>query len=439
MKEFKDISAAQMGRDIATGRIDPVEVTEAFLDAASTHEFGSRIYARLTKERALAEAQAARLRAKDGQRRHALDGVPISWKDLFDSAGTQTNAGSDLLAGRVPARDARVLQTASQAGLICLGKTHMSELAFFGLGLNPVTETTPCVNDTGAVSGGSSSGAAGSVAFGLAAAAVGSDTGGSVRIPAAWNDLVGLKTTHGRLSLEGVVPLVSRFDTVGPLCRTVEDAGLMLGALEGATPPDLSGADLRGRRFGVLQSVALDDLQDAPAAAFDATCSKLSASGATLCPFHFEEVSCALADAGALYTSEAWATWGEVIAARPDAMYAPVRARFEAGRNVSASEYIRAWSRLETMRAKWQRATAQFDAVLMPSSPILPPKIDDLLADEAYCTSQNILALRNTRIGNLTGGASLTLPTDIPSCGLMLLGPPGSEHMLLRLGAAMGH
>ena len=131
----------------------------------------------------------------------------------------------------------RCLRNATLQGLICLGKTHMTELAFSGLGLNPMTATPPNVNDPALAPGGSSSGAAASVAFGLAAAGIGSDTGGSVRVPSVWNDLVGLKTTSGRLSLKGVVPLCARFDTVGPLCRTVEDAALLLAALEGTNPP----------------------------------------------------------------------------------------------------------------------------------------------------------------------------------------------------------
>ena len=172
-----------------------------------------------------------------------LDGVPISWKDIFDTAGVKTEAGTALLRGRVPDSDARVLKNATAAGLICLGKTHMSEFAFSGLGYNPVTATPPSVNDKDATAGGSSSGAATSVAFGLAAAGIGSDTGGSVRIPAAWNDLVGLKTTSGRLPLEGVVPLCARFDTVGPLCRTIEDAALFLAVLEGNRAADLARLD----------------------------------------------------------------------------------------------------------------------------------------------------------------------------------------------------
>ena len=233
MRDWLTMTAADLGRGIGHGEIDAVALTETFLEAIATHEWRDRIYSAVTAGRARAEAAAAAERARAGQRLGPLDGVPVSWKDVYDSAGVATEAGSALLAGRVPDRDARVLADARAAGLVCLGKTHMSELAFSGLGLNPVTATPPCVNDAEAVAGGSSSGAAASVAFGLAAAAIGSDTGGSVRIPAAWNDLVGLKTTAGRLPLDGVLPLAARFDTVGPLARSVSDAALLLSALEG--------------------------------------------------------------------------------------------------------------------------------------------------------------------------------------------------------------
>ncbi|MEM9852119.1 MAG: amidase family protein, partial [Pseudomonadota bacterium] len=178
-------TATDLGDGIARGDIDPVDLTDAYLEAAGKHPASDRIYARLTPDRARAEAKAASLRARADTRRGPLDGVPISWKDLFDSAGTVTEAGSELLRGRVPDHDARCLAHATDHGLVCLGKTHMTELAFSGLGLNPVTATPPCVNDPDAVPGGSSSGAAASVAFATAVAGIGSDTGGSVRIPAA--------------------------------------------------------------------------------------------------------------------------------------------------------------------------------------------------------------------------------------------------------------
>lgn len=300
MSEWLKMSAADLGRGIGSGEIDPLQLTRTYLDAIDAHPSRDRIYARVTHDRALAEATAAAERAQAGQRRSLLDGVPISWKDLFDSAGAGTESGSDLLLGRVPDRDALVLRNATAMGTVCLGKTHMSELAFSGLGLNPVKETPPCINDANAVPGGSSSGAATSVAFGLAACGIGSDTGGSVRIPSAWNDLVGLKTTSGRISLEGVVPLCLKFDTVGPLARTVEDAALYLGLLEGSPAADLRGASLKGRRFADLQTVALDDLDDTVRAAYNSALDRLRSAGAEVVPLEVPDLPEAMALSGVL-------------------------------------------------------------------------------------------------------------------------------------------
>lgn len=435
MTKWTDMTAAALGRGIATGAIDPVALAEDFLNEINAHPMRDRIYARITPDRALAEAGAARRRAQLGLRRHPLDGVPISWKDLFDTAGTVTEAGSALLRGRVPDRDAEVLRNATQMGLVCLGKTHMSELAFSGLGLNPVTATSPCVNDPEAVAGGSSSGAAASVAFRLAPAGVGSDTGGSVRLPACWNDLVGLKTTTGRLSLTGVVPLITSFDTVGPLCRTVEDAALMLSALEGGAAPDLTGADLRGRRFAALQTIVMDDLDEAPARAYAGALDRLRAAGATIDPLDFPEIEKPHRDSAMLYSAEAWATWGEAITAQPGLMFAPIRERFESGATHLAADFVAAWQNVHKIRARWAEVTAGYDAVLCPTAPNLPAKADKLMEQGDYYVTENLRTLRNTRIGNLLGGAIVTLPTGTPSCGLSIMAAPMAEHRLLRLAA----
>lgn len=436
MQQWSEQTAAELGRGIGAGEIDPMALAEFFLDRIAAHPLKDRIYARLTPDRAMAEAGAASARAKAGRRLSPLDGVPCSWKDLFDTAGVATEAGSRLLEGRVPDRDAEVLRIATAMGLVCLGKTHQSELAFSGLGLNPMTQTPPCVNDESAVSGGSSSGAATSVAFGLAPLAIGSDTGGSVRVPAAWNDLVGLKTTSGRLSLSGTVPLCTRFDTVGPLTRTVEDAALALAVLEGRGPADLRGVSLKGVRLADLRTIASEDLRDAPAAAYRTAVEKLQAAGAEVVQIDAPEVAEAMADTATLYAGEAYGHWRDTIETAPDKMFARILDRFRAGAEVSGPEFVAAWLRLEAHRATWAARTAGFDAVICATAPNLPPNVDRLMNDPDYYVSENLMTLRNTRIGNLMGGAGLTLPTGVPSCGILFMGKACGEERLLRLGSA---
>lgn len=426
-------SAAQQGRAMAAGRLDPVEMAEAYLQAAAQ---APDVYARLTPERARAEAMAARSRLRAGLARGPLDGVALSWKDLFDTAGTATEAGSLLLAGRVPEEDAEVLTEASLAGTLCLGKTHMTELAFSGLGVNPSTATPRNAVTEGLAPGGSSSGAAVSVKLGLAAAAVGSDTGGSVRIPAAWNDLVGLKTTHGRVSTRGVVPLCKRFDTVGPLARTVEDCALVLAALEGRRVPDLRGATLAGARLLVLEGLPFEGARARPVAGFESAVLRLEKAGAVVDRAALPIVAPAMDLSGILFAPEAYGLWKDVIEAHPEKMYPLILQRFRTGAGASAADYVQAWDDLERYRAQWHAAVAGYDAVLVPTAPILPPDARRLLVDPAYFATENLLALRNTRIGNIFGLSVLTLPTGEPMCGLSLMGRPMGEEALLRLGVA---
>ncbi|MDB9991033.1 amidase [Amylibacter sp.] len=391
------------------------------------------MYVHVATKRAMKEAEDAELRARKNNRLNLLDGVPISWKDLFDSKDINTEAGSNLLSGRIPTEDALVLKYATQAGLICLGKTHMSELAFSGLGLNPITETTPCINNLDTVSGGSSSGAAGSVAFGLAAIGIGSDTGGSVRIPAAWNDLVGLKTTSGDISLQGVVPLCPKFDTVGPLCRSVEDTAMIYSILKNQkllpiNPPE----SLQLMR---LKGISEEGIENSPLNAFENACKKLNRKNITIIEHKFPTLDKLLSLASVIFTTEAYKVWGETLEKDGAKMYPEILNRFMAGKDFTNNEYIDAWSIVDNIRADWLTFTKKFDAVILPSSPILPPNKLKLLSDSEYYKRANLLALRNTRIANMLGLCAITVPTPQPSCGFMIMGPPNSEINLLNIAS----
>lgn len=431
--DWRLAGAVEQGRAIAAGELDPVEQAEAYLDAARDAD---DIYARLTPQRARDEAMAAHQRAKQGRRRGILDGVALSWKDLFDTAGVATEAGSKLLHGRVPEADAAVLVEATLGGSVCLGKTHMTELAFSGLGVNPVTATPPNIHDPKLAPGGSSSGAALSVARGLAAAAVGSDTGGSVRIPAAWNDLVGLKTTHGRVSTKGVVPLCRSFDTIGPLARNVEDCAHVLALLEGRTAPDLRGASLAGTRLLVLEGLPFEGTREKPVQGFESAVDRLAKAGAVIERRGLPMVRPAMDLSGILFAPEAYGEWKNAIEAAPEKMYPLILERFRSGRDALASDYTKGWHALADYRAQYLEAVAEYDAVLVPTAPIEPPDAQRLLTDKAYFEAENLLALRNTRIGNILGLCVLTLPTGVPSCGISLMAGPMQEDRLLRLGMA---
>jgi aspartyl-tRNA(Asn)/glutamyl-tRNA(Gln) amidotransferase subunit A len=433
-------SAAELGRAIGAGRIDPRELTQAFLEAIERHPARDAIYARTTPERAVAEAEAASERARAGMRAGPLDGVPISWKDLYDTAGVATEGGSRLLAGRVPQADALVLRRATAAGTICLGKTHTSELAFSGLGVNPMAGTPPNAIEPDRAPGGSSSGAAVSTKLGLAAAGIGSDTGGSVRIPSGWNDLVGLKTTPGLIPLEGVLALAPSLDTVGPLCRTVEDCALLLGILADMAAPDLSDAALGDERLHVAKTLVIDGCDEGVVPAFDAAVEHLGRAGSRISRGEvpeFDGIVRAMRDLSPVVTSEAWAEWGELIEAHPGVMYARIEERFRQGKGADPAKDDAARREFARLSDALCRRMDEHGLIVMPTTPIWPPEVRRLLDDPVYFTERNLMALRNTRLANLLGLCSLTVPTGTPMCGLMLFAPPNAEARLLRIGSAI--
>jgi aspartyl-tRNA(Asn)/glutamyl-tRNA(Gln) amidotransferase subunit A len=239
------------------------------------------------------------------------------------------------------------------------------------------------------------------------------------------------------VSLEGVVPLCARFDTVGPLCRSVEDAALMLAALEGGKAPDLRGATLEGARFLILETVAMDDVRPAPRDGFDQAVERLRRAGAEIVGGEVPAVREAMALTPVLFATEAYGTWKDVIEANPGVMFPQVLERFRGGGAFSGADYVAAWQALDRLRKAWLAATAAHDAVLIPTVPNLPPKVEAVASDPALFVAENLLALRNTRIGTLMGIPALTLPTGVPSTGLSLLGRPMGEERLLRLGAAV--
>jgi aspartyl-tRNA(Asn)/glutamyl-tRNA(Gln) amidotransferase subunit A len=442
---WHDMTALALGAAIAEGDIDPVDLTESYLDRINKEDADHTVFLAVTKDRARAEAAAAHKRAQDNLRLGPLDGVPISWKDLFDVAGTPTTAGSDVFRESVPEHDALTLTRATRAGMVCLGKTNLSEFAFSGLGINPTygTPVNPYDAETPRCPGGSSSGSAVSVARKLAPITVGTDTGGSVRIPAAWNGLVGLKTTSGVVPTRGVLPLSRQFDTVGPLAQDVADANALFGILGGGKAADLVGSSVRGKRFLVPENCVWEGAEEGVIDCLEAAFEKLATKGAVIdrgqVP-EFDAVTDLCNTVGNLFSPEAYGEWRDILENKSDRMYDEVTRRFKMAENMSSIDVAEAFHKLRKLRARYLKRIAAYDAVLMPTTPITPPAIAPLEADSTAYGAANISALYNTRLGNLLALSSLTLPAGLADglpVGLMLFGLPRRENALLRNAAGI--
>ena len=436
----------QLSHELAAGRTTAVALAEAALARARDPAGeGARVFTALGTERALAAARASDLLRAAGVVRSPLEGIPVSIKDLFDVAGEVTTAGSAVLRDAAPAaRSAPVVERLIAAGAVIVGRTNMTEFAFSGLGLNPHHGTPANPWDRGArrIPGGSSSGAAVSVTDGMAAVAIGSDTGGSVRIPSALCGLAGFKPTQRRVPTEGALPLSTSLDSIGPLAASVRCCVLTDAVLAGQPPVPPPARALRDARLAVPDTVVLDGLEPPVAAAFEAALARLSAAGA--CIRHiavpeFDELG-RLHARGTLAGAEAWA-WHRHLLARRAAEYDPrVGLRLQGGAQMSAADYIDLLAARRRWIAQVEARAAGFDALLLPTVPVLAPRIDALQAsDEAYFAA-NALILRNPTLINFLDGCALSLPCQAPGAapvGLMLAAAGGQDHALLGLGEAV--
>lgn len=445
-KQYHEMSALALGREIRAGNIDPLTLAEHFLDRIEALDPGRNTFVSLTRERAYAEAMAARQRSSSGMMLSRLDGVPIAWKDLVDTAGHPTEGASRLFQGRVPDRDAACLTRAAAGGMVCIGKTNLPDLAYSGLGANPYTGTPVNPHSKPGderVPGGSSSGAGVAVASGLAPVGIGSDTGGSVRIPAAYCGVVGLKTTWGAISLEGVLPLAPSLDTIGPLTRDVRDAGAVFSLLSGKSESDLEGCDVRGLRLLWARGHDEPFLQPGVEACIEAAVEKLRAAGAVVDERRldsYEAVDDLTTQHGNPITLEGWAIWGETIEANPDKLFAPIRDRISAGKEASSSDAEIMHRRFPDLQRVWLREVAGYDAVIQATTPVVAPPIRLVEnSPEDHADLANISSL-NTRRGNFLGLCGLSLPCGSSEglpVGLMAMARPNTEGHLLRTGVAI--
>lgn len=446
---FSPSTLAQASRRLDQGSTTSVQLTDQALGRAMAGE-GPHVFTRVFQGSALAEARASDTLRAAGLARSPVEGLPISVKDLFDIEGFPTLAGSRLLAEAPPAqRTAEVVRRLRQAGAIIMGTTNMTEFAYSGLGLNPHygTPRNPWQRevDGGRIPGGSSSGAAISVTDGMAMAAIGSDTGGSVRIPSALCGLTGFKPTARRVPMEGVLPLSAHLDSIGPLAPSVRCCATLDAILSGQPPgqwDDLHAAPLQGLRLLAPTNVVLDGMDDAVAAAWDSALSRLSRAGvhithAAVVPFgELAQINAQ----GGLTAAEAWAWHRGHIATRL-AEYDPrVGTRILRGKDISAADFIDLLARRRQWIAAVSAQMADYDLLVMPTVPVVAPRIADLAgSDEAYF-SANGLMLRNPTLINFLDGCAISLPchqSGQAPVGLSLAGLGGQDRRLLSVALAV--
>lgn len=371
-----------------------------------------------------------------------LLGMPISIKDLFDVEGETTLAGSIVLAGApAAAADASIVARLRAAGAVIVGRTNMTEFAFSGLGLNPHygTPRNPYDRPLGRIPGGSSSGAAISVCDGMAVAAVGTDTGGSVRIPAALCGLTGFKPTARRVPLDGVLPLAPSLDSVGPIAPAVACCALLDAVLSGGDAAPLAPMELAGIRLGVLQGYVLDGLEPHVAGSFQAALSTLSTAGAKLLDIEFRSLH-RISECnrqGGIAAAESYAWHRRLLEAQSSSYDPRVLTRILRGKEISPDSYRYLLKARQEIIAEAETAFEACDAILSPVTPRTAPLISALeSSDEAYFES-NAAMLRNPSVISFLDGCSLSIPCHRPSeapVGLMVSALGGRDRDLLRIG-----
>ena len=404
---------------------------------------GARACLTLYRDEAQAAADAADARARSGISLGPLDGAIVSIKDLFDVAGEVTRAGSSLLAeeGKPATQDAPVVRRLRAAGAVILAKTNMSEFAFSGLGLNPHYGTPGNPADRARVPGGSSAGAAVAVADGMCEIAIGSDTGGSTRIPAALCGITGFKPSRQRVSTEGAFPLSYTLDSIGPMATNVADCFNADAAIAGEAALPLEAAPLAGLRLGVAQGLPLENLDDTVGRRFPEALDRLERAGARLTyekmPL-LDEMMKALSRTSILM-AEAYAIHKDRLARRGDAVDQIVRARLDRGAGSAAGDFIDAVRDRAALIRAMDARLADLDALVLPTTPIVAPRLDEVATPKDFM-AKNAMVLRNTTIANyfdLTA-ISLPLPRDggLPT-GLMLFARNGCDRRLFRIAAAV--
>ena len=440
MRAIEDLAQSLAGGQTTSRAL----VEQALAHIADPAGEGARTFIKVHAEQARAAADAVDRARHVGITVGRYAGIPIALKDLFDIAGQPTPAGSTVLANAPPARaNAPVVQRMLNAGFIVMGRVNMTEFAFSGLGINPHygTPSSPWDRSAARIPGGSSSGTAVAVADGMAAAGLGTDTGGSCRIPAAFCGVVGYKPTARRVPITGVLPLAPSLDSVGPLAPTVACCAVIDAILAGEEPAIPVPAPLRGLRLAVPENVVLDGMDTTVAAAFDRALSVLAEAGAHVSHVRFPafDAIAAVNAKGGYAASEAYA-WHRALLAEKGSAYDPrIRVRIMRGETMSAADYLDLAPARARISADFNASTRDFDCVVTPTVPIVAPRIADL-DDEREYNRINLLVLRNTALGNFLDRCAISIPCHPlggAPVGLMLMGESMGDARLFRVAAAV--
>jgi aspartyl-tRNA(Asn)/glutamyl-tRNA(Gln) amidotransferase subunit A len=433
----------QLAADLAASRTSSRALTEAALARIEDPKGeGKRAFVKVWRDAALAAAGASDAQRKAGLVPSPLAGIPVSVKNLCNVRGETTLAGSKALDDAAPAaEDAPVVARLRAAGAVIVGSTNMSEFAFSGVGFNPHYGTPGNPADRKRVPGGSSSGAAVSVADQMAVVALGTDTGGSVRIPAAVCGLVGFKPTARRVPIDGVVPLSTTLDSIGPLANSVECCAIVdaVFAAEPISVPE--AAPLAGLRFAVPKHFVMDDLDPVVAKAFERACKVLAAKGVRIDHIDLPQLDemPAINAKGGFAASEAYA-WHKDLIGRRGADYDPfVAPRIRRGAEMTAADYIELLARRADLQKRVSAVTTNYDATIMPTCAIVAPTLDEVSTADGF-TKKNMLLLRNTAVGNFLDRCGISLPchaADELPVGFMLMGETMADKRVLAMARSV--
>ena len=446
MTDVRTIS--ELGQRLRRKDVSPVEIARDCLARIEKLNPALNAFITVTGESALDEARRAEAEILAGNWRGPLHGVPVALKDLIDTAGVRTTAASELYKDRIPEQEAEVVLRLQRAGAVLVGKNNLHEFAYGGSSLVSFFGDVHNPWDVGRIAGGSSGGSAAAVVAGMAYAAVGTDTAGSIREPAALCGCVGLKPTYGRVSSRGVIPLSTSLDHVGPLTVTVQDAAIVLQALAGYDAHDSTSAqvpvtdyvsslreDVKTVRVGVPRGYFFDDLDAEVASA-----AEHALRGIATLVAEVKDVQLEVPTDRTLQTAESYAVHAENVAKRPELYQAETVRRIRSGEKVSAGEYMQRRRELEEGRRNISRIFAEVDVLVTPTMPMPAPAIAELKADPGALRPAELKLLRNTRPFNVWGLPTISLPCGFTQSGLpiglQIGGPHWCEDLVLRVAHA---